>query len=76
LYLDWGREDAALADFEAAIRCDGEHVDARLHVAAIHHEGGRYLEALAAWKEVLGVDPDNPVARRRKEDCEIALATV
>lgn len=76
LYLDWAREDAALADFEAAIRCDGEHVEARLHVAAIHHEGGRFKEALAAWKGVLDIDPDNPVARRRKEDCEIALATV
>ena len=76
VYLDWGREDAALADFEAAIRCDGEHLDARLHVAAIHHEAARFVEASAAWRGVLAIDPDNAVARRRSEDCDIALATV
>ncbi len=76
LYLDWGREDAALSDFEAAVRCDGEHIDARLHIAAIHHESKRFVEASAAWRGVLAIDPDNAVARRRNQECEIALATI
>ncbi|MDP6870453.1 MAG: tetratricopeptide repeat protein [Candidatus Poseidoniaceae archaeon] len=76
LYLDWGREEAALADFEAAVRCDGEHIDARLHIAAIHHESERFVEASAAWRGVLAIDPDNPVARRRNQECEMSLATI
>ncbi len=73
LYLDWGREDAALSDFEAAIRCDGNHMDSRLHIAAIHHGAGRTEEALAAWRAVLTIDPDNQVAKKRADECESAL---
>ena len=76
LYLDWGREEAALTDFEAAVRCDGEHIDARLHIAAIHHEADRHVEAAAAWRGVLSIDPDNAVARRRYDECESAMATM
>jgi len=73
LYLDWGREDAALSDFEAAIRCDGNHMDSRLHVAAIHHGAGRTDEALASWRAILAIDPENQVAKKRAEECESAL---
>ena len=76
LYLDWGREEAALNDFEAAVRCDGNHLDARLHIAAIHHEAGRFIEASGAWKGVLAIEPEHPVARRRREECDMALATI
>lgn len=76
LYLDWGREEAAINDFEAAIRCDGGHLDARLHVAAIHHEAKRYVEASAAWSGVLSINPEHPVARMRREECELAIATM
>ena len=76
LYLDWGREDAAMNDFEAAVRCDGNHLDARLHIAAIHHEAGRFVEASGAWKGVLAIEPDHAVARRRREECDMALATM
>ena len=76
LYLDWGREEAALNDFEAAVRCDGSHLDARLHIAAIHHEAKRFVEASGAWKGVLAIEPDHAVARRRKEECEMAIATM
>ena len=76
LYLDWGREDAALNDFEAAVRCDGSNLDARLHVAAIHHEAGRFVEASGAWKGVLAIDPEHAVARRRRDECDMALATM
>ena len=76
LYLDWGREEAALNDFEAAVRCDGNHLDARLHIAAIHHEAGRFIEASGAWKGVLAIEPEHAVARRRREECDMALATM
>ena len=76
LYLDWGREEAAINDFEAAIRCDGGHLDARLHVAAIHHEAKRYVEASAAWSGVLSINPEHPVARMRRDECELAIATM
>jgi tetratricopeptide (TPR) repeat protein len=76
LYLDWGREDSALADFEAAVRCNGDHLDARLHIAAIHHGGNRFDQALGAWRGVLSIDADNAVARRRLEECEMAIATM
>jgi tetratricopeptide (TPR) repeat protein len=76
LYLDWGRNDAAMNDFEAAVRCDGNHLDARLHIAAIHHEAGRFVEASGAWKGVLAIEPEHAVARRRREECDTALATM
>ena len=76
LYLDWGRNDAAMNDFEAAVRCDGNHLDARLHIAAIHHEAGRFVEASGAWKGVLAIEPEHAVARRRREECDMALATM
>ena len=75
LYLDWGKEEAALNDFEAAVKCDGSHLDARLHIAAIHHESKRFMEAEAAWNGVLAINPDHEVARRRKKECEMAIAT-
>ena len=76
LYLDWAREEAALNDFEAAVRCDGNHLDARLRIAAIHHESQRFSEALAAWSGVLAIEPEHPVARRRRDECEMAIATI
>ena len=74
--MDWGREEEAINDFEAAIRCDGSHIDARLHIAAIHHEAKRFDEASTAWSGVLAINPDHTVARIRREECEIALATI
>ena len=76
LYLDWAREEAALNDFEAAVRCDGSHLGARLHIAAIHHKAERFDQASAAWTGVLAIEPDHTVARKRREECEVALATI
>ena len=75
LYLDWGREEAALSDFEAAVRSDSQHLDARLHIAALHHEAQRLDQASAAWKSVLAIDADCQVARTRLDECEIAQMT-
>ena len=44
MYLDWKNEDAALSDFEST-KCRADHMDARLHIAALHHEGGRFEQA-------------------------------
>lgn len=72
LYLDWGREESALSDFETASRSDSQHLDARLHIAALHHEAQRFDQASAAWKSVLALDADCQVARTRLDECEIA----
>ena len=76
LYLDWAQEESALNDFEAAVRCDGNHLGARLRIAAIHHKAERFPEALGAWNGVLAIEPEHTVARRRREECEMALATI
>ena len=73
LYLEWGREEAALADFEKAAKADEKHLDARLHIAAIHHETNRWHEGRDAWREVLSLDPENTIARRRFDECDIKI---
>ena len=70
LYMEWERGDAALADFQRAVKADTTHLQARLHLAASLHGTGRWEEAVAAWKEVLEQDPENVVARRRYEQAE------
>ena len=74
LYLELKETDAAFDDFQAAIRCDANHLDSRLHIAATLHQNERYVEAAAAWRAVLTIDPDSSVARKRLGDCEINLA--
>ena len=68
LYLEFGRIDAARADFDAAAKYDPRHLDARLRSAAILHEEGDD-EAATAWREVLDVDPEHRLARRRLQEC-------
>ena len=65
--------DAAFDDFQAAIRCDANHLDARLHVAATLHQQEQHEAAAAAWRAVLTIDPDHTVARTRLGDCEVKL---
>jgi len=73
LYLEWGREEAALADFEKAAKADEKHLDARLHIAAIHHEANRWNEGRDAWRDALSIDPENTVARRRFEESDLKI---
>ena len=73
LYLEWGRDDNALSDFEAAVKCDGNHLDAHLHIAALHHEAERFEQAGSGWRSVLAIDEDHIVARTRLDECEIKL---
>ncbi len=73
LYLEWGREEAALADFEKSAKADEKHLEARLHIAAIHHEASRWHEARTAWREALSNDPENTIARRRFEECDVKI---
>ena len=37
LYLAWEKIETALSDFEAGVRADGNHLQSREQVAAIHH---------------------------------------
>ena len=75
LYLEWERMENALGDFEAAIRADGNHLEARLRAAAIYHAHGKTDMASAAWRGILALEPDHPLARQRLNECEQKLAT-
>tara|TARA_B110000444_G_C18844610_1_gene601098 strand:+ start:149 stop:2434 length:2286 start_codon:yes stop_codon:yes gene_type:complete len=75
LYLEWERMENALGDFEAAIRADGNHLEARLRAAAIYHAHGKTDMASAAWRGILAIEPDHPLARKRLNECEQKLAT-
>tara|TARA_Y100000758_G_C16003362_1_gene404918 strand:- start:40 stop:1059 length:1020 start_codon:yes stop_codon:yes gene_type:complete len=69
LYLDFGRIDEAMSDFEGAARTDTHHIDARLRIAAILHEGENFDKAVAAWRQVLDIEPQHRLARRRLAEC-------
>ena len=73
LYLEWGRNDNAMSDFEAAVKADPQHLDSRLHIAAMHHEAEQFDSAAPAWREVLQIDPDHVVAKTRLDECEVKL---
>ena len=75
LYRAWEKHEAALSDFEAAIRANGNNIDARVQAAAIHHASKNIELATAAWRGVLALEPDHPLARRRLQQCEQHLAT-
>jgi cytochrome c-type biogenesis protein CcmH/NrfG len=66
--------DAAYDDFQAAIRCDANHLDSRLHIAATLHQQERHVEAAAAWRAVLAINPDHPAARKRLAESEIRMS--
>ena len=68
LYIAFGQFDSALSDFETAALKDKHHLNALLRIAAIHHENKDWELAEAAWRNVLDVEPDNRVARRRIQD--------
>jgi len=75
LYLEWERMENALGDFEAAIRADGNHLEARIRAAAIYHAHEKIDLASAAWRGILAIEPDHPLARKRLNECEQKLAT-
>ncbi|MBF14306.1 MAG: hypothetical protein CMA97_02185 [Euryarchaeota archaeon] len=76
LYTAWDKYEAALSDFEAAIRADGNNIDARVQAAAIHHASNNIEQASAAWRGVLALQPEHPLARQRLQQCEQQLATI
>jgi tetratricopeptide (TPR) repeat protein len=75
LYVDFGKYEKAISDFEAAVRTDPQHLDARLRIAAILHEGRDVGKAATAWRQVLDVDSQNRLARRRLEECREQINT-
>lgn len=62
--------DNALSDFEAAVRCDGHHLAARLQIAAHHHGLGNMDAAATAWKAILSIDAEHQLAKTRLQECE------
>ena len=69
-YMHFDNLDNALSDFEAAVRCDAHHLEARLQIAAHHHGLGQMEAAETAWKAVLSVDPEHQLAKTRLMECE------
>ena len=65
-----------MSDFEGAVRADSHHLDARLRIAAILHEGKDTEKAAGAWRKVLDVDPQNRLARRRLEECRAQITSL
>lgn len=55
-----GRLDAALEDYEAAVRLSPEDADAILGVALTQSHLGRYDAALATTEKAVRLDPENP----------------
>ena len=68
LYESFGQLQGALSDFETAAKRDRHHMNALLRIAAIHHTNEDWDEAESAWRNVLNVEPENRVARRRIQD--------
>ncbi|MDP6906604.1 MAG: tetratricopeptide repeat protein [Candidatus Thalassarchaeaceae archaeon] len=68
LYLEFGQIESALSDFDTAASRDKFHMNALLRIAAIHHESKHWEQAEEAWRNVLNVEPDNRIARRRIQD--------
>ena len=75
LYLEWERMENALGDFAAAFRAVGFHLESSLRAAAIYHAHGKTDMASAAWRGILAIEPDHPLARQRLNECEQKLAT-
>ena len=74
LYLDFGRVAEAMSDLEEATRSDSHHIDARLRIAAILHEGEDLDKAIVAWRQVLDIEPQHQLARRRLIECRDLMA--
>ncbi len=75
LYLDWSRDEAAISDFKKAVATDPTNIEAQLHIAAIYHEAQNWNEAEEAWRNILSIDPEHTVARRRFDECTAKIAT-
>ena len=76
LYLEWAEEEAAIQDFETTIKVDPKHIEARLHLASIHHSAERWKIAAPLWRNVLDIDSDHDVARQRLSQCEMHLSVI
>tara|TARA_B100001540_G_scaffold117016_1_gene104910 strand:+ start:57 stop:1163 length:1107 start_codon:yes stop_codon:yes gene_type:complete len=68
LYESFGQFKGALSDFETAARRDRHHMNALLRIAAIHHSSEDWDNAEVAWRDVLNVEPENRIARRRIQE--------
>lgn len=64
--LRLGRNDEALAELDAVLAAEPQHLDAWCHRAAALAALGRHAEALESADHVLGVDPVNGVAWFRR----------
>ena len=57
--LEHGKTDAAVAEFQKALRLDPTYLPARLNLAYAYERGGKIEEAITAYQEAIGVEPRN-----------------
>jgi superkiller protein 3 len=61
--LQQGNANAAIAQFQRAIRLDSKYLPARLNLAYAYERADRIDEAIAAYREVVNFEPGNFFAR-------------
>lgn len=61
-YRAHGSADGAVAALQQVLRLEGSNRDARVGLAALHVEGGRYVQALALLEPIRAALEDEPAA--------------
>jgi len=63
-YVEQGRLDEAIAEFEEAIRLDPDHADAHVNLGTAYHQQGKFEEAIAELQVAVELEPDDATAYR------------
>ncbi len=56
----------ALAAFGRILALDDAHGEAHYYIGAVHAKERRYAEAMAAWQQVIAIDPTTPLAQQAR----------
>jgi tetratricopeptide (TPR) repeat protein len=70
--MDDGRAGAALEVFRHALAVDSRHVPAHFFAGAAYARLQHYPEAVAAWDEVVRLDPSGPLAAEARKHSRTA----
>jgi len=57
--LEHGKTDAAVAEFQKALRLDPTYLPARLNLAYAYERAGKMEDAIAAYQEAIAAEPGN-----------------
>jgi Flp pilus assembly protein TadD len=79
--IEQGKADAAIAEFQNALRLDPNHFPARLNLAYAFERAGRIEDAIASYRDAIGLESNNFFAHNnlgvlydRKGRYELAIA--